>query len=209
MSTNFIWLASYPRSGNTYLRTILFKCFGLRSGSVYPNDLGESAELRQAAGHIEPVNRTINFGSQSLQLIKTHRLQEKVEARTIYVVRNGIDAVRSMHAFYSHKIPLDQIIGGWRFGTWAEHLSSWRPDRRPDTLLLRYEDIDRDVGLAVDAISEFIGVEPLARTLPGRAVLADGQWVNVQKDKTPLSPEELALFRAVNGQVMSEYGYEC
>jgi len=30
-----IWLASYPRSGNTLLRVILKHCFGLSSQSVY------------------------------------------------------------------------------------------------------------------------------------------------------------------------------
>jgi hypothetical protein len=32
------WLASYPRSGNTLLRTILKQCFGLSSQSVYPDE---------------------------------------------------------------------------------------------------------------------------------------------------------------------------
>jgi len=35
---NTVWLASYPRSGNTYLRAILWTCFGLRSASVYADD---------------------------------------------------------------------------------------------------------------------------------------------------------------------------
>src|SRR6266446_6905894 len=36
---NMVWLASYPRSGNTYLRSILWTCFGLQTGSIYPDDL--------------------------------------------------------------------------------------------------------------------------------------------------------------------------
>ena len=40
-----VWLASYPRSGNTFLRTILWHCFGLRSASVYPKDLGGNRAL--------------------------------------------------------------------------------------------------------------------------------------------------------------------
>ena len=34
-------LSSYPRSGNTFLRTVLYQCFNLKSGSVYGDDLGE------------------------------------------------------------------------------------------------------------------------------------------------------------------------
>ena len=35
---NKIWLASYPRSGNTLLRTILNHCFNLKSASFYFSD---------------------------------------------------------------------------------------------------------------------------------------------------------------------------
>ena len=32
-----IWLASYPRSGNTFLRIVLAQVFGLKTASVYEN----------------------------------------------------------------------------------------------------------------------------------------------------------------------------
>ena len=35
-----LFVSSYPRSGNTFLRTVLYQCFNLKSGSVYGNDLG-------------------------------------------------------------------------------------------------------------------------------------------------------------------------
>jgi hypothetical protein len=50
-----IFLASYPRSGNTYLRTILNHCFDLKSASIYPNDLGGNATLEKFVGHIEHI----------------------------------------------------------------------------------------------------------------------------------------------------------
>ena len=50
---NIIWLASYPRSGNTLLRTVLWHCFGLRSASLYPEDLGGNKELKRYIGHID------------------------------------------------------------------------------------------------------------------------------------------------------------
>ena len=57
-----VWLASYPRSGNTFLRTILWQCFGLRSASYYRDDLGGNKELEEYVGHIERVpNNEISF----------------------------------------------------------------------------------------------------------------------------------------------------
>ena len=50
---NIIWLASYPRSGNTLLRTVLWHCFGLRSASLYPEDLGGNAALKSYIGHVD------------------------------------------------------------------------------------------------------------------------------------------------------------
>ena len=35
-----LFLSSYPRSGNTFLRTVLYQCFNLKSRSVYGKDLG-------------------------------------------------------------------------------------------------------------------------------------------------------------------------
>ena len=48
-----VWVASYPRSGNTMLRTVLWHCLGLRTASVYPNDLGGNKDLEDYVGHIE------------------------------------------------------------------------------------------------------------------------------------------------------------
>ena len=45
------WLASYPRSGNTLLRTILKHCFGLSSQSVYPDEEFSEPGVAEAVGH--------------------------------------------------------------------------------------------------------------------------------------------------------------
>ena len=56
-----VWLASYPRSGNTLLRCVLNHCFGLPSTSLYPNDLGRNRTLQRHAGHF-------NIGAPPLEL---------------------------------------------------------------------------------------------------------------------------------------------
>ena len=202
-----IWLASYPRSGNTFLRTILFQCFGIRSASVYPTDLGDSTELQQAVGHIEHRAGRVVFEGEPPYFLKTHQLQARGDRRTIYVVRNGADAVRSLFDYHRGEIPLDQIIRGWRFGTWSRHLETWIPTPEPDTLVLRYEDMRRDLRPVVDVLSAFIGRAPVTRTLPERSRLADGKWIRVAADKQPFTAEERALFDEINGPTMAAYGY--
>jgi hypothetical protein len=71
--TNVIWLASYPRSGNTFLRTILWHSFGLRSAIIYPNEHGNNKKLENYVGHIEHgVNLQKRFQQNGLPLVKTH-----------------------------------------------------------------------------------------------------------------------------------------
>ena len=69
---NPIWLASYPRSGNTLVRTILYQCMDLKTGSVYSNDLGGNSNLESYVGHIEQSeDRSMAFPEGSLPIIKT------------------------------------------------------------------------------------------------------------------------------------------
>ena len=48
-----VWLASYLRSGNTLLRTILNRFFGVRTFSLYDDhtDIGADPTLAKLAGH--------------------------------------------------------------------------------------------------------------------------------------------------------------
>lgn len=47
-----VWLASYPRSGNTYLRMLLHQLHGLKTYSVYDDPLLELLDgSAEAVGH--------------------------------------------------------------------------------------------------------------------------------------------------------------
>jgi len=205
---HYVWLASYPRSGNTFLRTILFHCFGLKSGSVYPMDVSD--DLVPYVGHIEHKDRKIDFADQLPMLVKTHTMPMD-DRRTIYVVRDGRPASVSLWDFYGRQGSLEKIIRGEnRFGTWSNHLTQWKPQMRPNTLLIRYEELARDIGSFVPTLADFLGVEPIATTIPPRSQIAsaDGRWVRPPSDwRTSLGGRDMDLFLEINGQTMKEYGY--
>ncbi len=211
MSLEFVWLASYPRSGNTFVRTVLAQCFGLKSGSLYGDDLGNDPAVEALAGHIEqgPDGR-IRFGEQRPRLVKTHHLPMD-EAPAIYVLRDGREAVVSLYHFMEQSRPLLDIVEGQTlFGTWAEHASSWRPELRPNTLFLRYEDLVDDLPAVIEQIAGFIGVSPGRRSLPPRDALArqGGKWIRpTGETKTRLDGEALRRFWDINGAEMHRYGY--
>ena len=206
------WLASYPRSGNTYLRTILFNCFGIKTASIYPKDLGGNKILENFVGHIEHnENKTITFKKGSIPIIKTHKLNQD-ENRTIYIIRDGRAASVSLWEFYGKKIPIkDIILGNHAFGTWKDHLISWNPLKRPNTLLIKYEDILCNFEYVLNSIETFLEIKVLSNKLPSRDNVAafDGRWVRSKTDwKEKISGEELSLFNKINYSVLKEFGYE-
>jgi len=108
-----VWLASYPRSGNTMLRGWLKNNFMYDSFSIYNDvhDIGASSEMSRQYGHVSKPwsfkNNTPNddelLGLNDHQIlsgvsyIKTHACFSKGyrKGKTIYIYRNGLNAVAS------------------------------------------------------------------------------------------------------------------
>jgi hypothetical protein len=206
-----IWLASYPRSGNTLLRTILWHCFGLCSASVYPNDLGGKKVLENYVGHIElRPDRGFNFPPDALPLVKTHELPTD-DNPAIYVVRDGRAASVSLWEFYGKSISLETIlVGKHRFGTWSAHLAAWKPWERPGTLLIKYEDIADDLTSVLEKISSFTSRAIVKKQIPDRETLAmsDGRWVRGKSDwASKISDDQLTLCHRINGEMLRKLGY--
>jgi hypothetical protein len=204
------WIASYPRSGNTFLRTIIFHCFGIRTASIYPRDLGEGG-VAEMVGHIEHgAKRTIDFGDEPIRLIKTHHPPQD-DRPAIYIVRDGREATSSLYAFSKGKRPISEIIEGKNgFGTWAEHLRAWDPRTRPGTLFLRYEDVVSDTHRTIDQLAGHLRLTPKSYRVPSREEMAqvDGKWVRSGgSEHAAFTAEETELFWQVNGDAMRQYGY--
>jgi hypothetical protein len=206
-----VWLASYPRSGNTFLRTVLRHCFGLRSASVYSQDLGGNRALEEYVGHIEHGPQMYDRLRESgISLVKTHEYP-KDSSPAIYVIRDGRAACVSLWKFYQESIPLATVIEGrHRFGTWADHVEAWSPRQRPNTLLLTYEALRHDLHGSLHLISHFLDRPVLSERLPDRDTIAasDGRWVRRESSwQTALEGRNLARFNEICGEVLEAYGY--
>lgn len=208
-----IWVASYPRSGNTFLRTVLNHCFDLKSASVYINDLGGNKKLEESVGHIErDEDGVINFPAGNLPLVKTHELHKAQDSTpAIYVLRDGRAAAISLWKFYGQKSPLSEIIkGNHRFGKWCDHVASWQPETRPNTLFIRYEDLEADLESVLPSISEFLKRDVVKTSLPSRSDISndDGRWVRKKTNwEDSMSPEDIDLFNQLNQEALEKYGY--
>ena len=211
---NTVWLASYPRSGNTYLRAVLWACFGLQTGSVYPDDLlGDLAVSRQV-GHFEgAAHRQFSADFLRLPLVKTHEWPVD-DRKAIYVVRDGRDCCRSLREFLrasGYEVDLDAIIAGQHhFGSWSSHFLAWDPAARPNTLFLRFEQLTEDFDGTLERLATFLEMRPLHAT-PPKLVAARGvgpHWLSPgsTRGKAMTSTQE-ALFDRLHGHVMARLGY--
>jgi FkbM family methyltransferase len=221
-----IWLASYPRSGNTLLLIILNASFGRRIYYKHDDtlDIGADPRTADAVGHA-PLDAPWHQAYPAFRdspdpvFVKTHDAPED-DAKAIYVVRDGRSACVSFHHYlkdftdYSFQPTVtDVILGFTPFGSWGSHLDNWDPARRPNTLFLKYEDIVRDPARAIQLIADFTGLTPvrtwennfdeLHRINPkffraGAATPAAGV----------LSPVQEELFQHHHADWMGELGYE-
>ena len=142
---DFIWLASYPRSGNYFVRTILFHCFNIKTGSLYYDDCYGNKELSNYVGHLEHKNRSttleIDFPKDQIKILKTHSLHND-NRKTIYIIRDGRASLVSLYEYYGKKFSLKTIMEGKTiYGKWCDHIDFWDPLYRRDTLLLSYEEL--------------------------------------------------------------------
>ena len=210
MHARHLWLASYPRSGNTLLRAILYQCFSLPSASVYPQDLADNAKLATIVGHLDgSLTEPPVYPAGAPHLMKTHHLPED-DCGTIYIVRNGRDACISLWNFWKRVITLEDVIAGrHQFGTWAAHLQSWKPWERSNSLLLRYEDVTSDLPGTLGKLSRFLDRGIQRAAIPTRSEMSDGRWVRPSPDgQSTMTPEQMELFNRINGQMMKRLGYD-
>lgn len=182
------WLASYPRSGNTFLRIVMGHLYGVASH----NDSEASELLGQGAvTSITPREITRQYvddppiatlgevvDSSQLFLAKTHCLPQSDSLPAIYLIRDGRDALlsyahfvlryeRQQQAFDSQlfRQTLYNLIHEERspFGTWARNVESW--SRRPHTVVIRFEDLIAQPIRCATRIIEKLGWNPPTRSV--------------------------------------------
>lgn len=119
-------LASFPRSGNTWLRSLLEVSTNEQSGSIYQ----------------DPVLRRSNDGI----VIKTHALDAFRYTHALHLIRNPFDAI---YSFYLYKGQVENKQVDWDAHVvstaelWKQHTQYWEFCRIP-VLRTRYEDLSAD-----------------------------------------------------------------
>jgi glycosyltransferase involved in cell wall biosynthesis len=225
-----LWLASYPRSGNTYFRDILFACYGIESSTFHiENDI-----------NIEP-----DFAR--CEIVKTHLLPEQLDKEfaqlpSVYLIRDGRDSMVSMAHHKKDLINpgtdflenLEEIIiaaNGTHFSGWSTNVEKWI---KHADIIIRYEDLIKDPIKEIEKIRKIYPLpQPDVSKLPtfesqklgksqyaGESIqnMIQGDAINIaqkniRKGKAGSWKEEMPeyyhdLCWNYHGQIMEKLGYQ-
>jgi hypothetical protein len=158
-----VFVASYPRSGSTWLRFLLLEL------------------LTRDSAHFDSVNRAIpDVGNQrgcpailpgGVRLIKTHEAYRSAYRRAVYIARDVRDVVLSEFAYERARqriaedfdeflmLFLRSSVNG--YGTWQDHVASWigSPlESSRDLLLIKFEDLRAHTEETLAEVADFLGL---------------------------------------------------
>lgn len=168
------WLASYPKSGNTWMRFLVYQAlFGRAEHSI------------DVTRKIPDIHRPlpVALGPGERVFAKTHfrftpaHPQLQATERVVHILRHPKDVLLSglnyrrlsgvtkgrmgdrdyAETFIRHLGDPQWIQGG--MGSWPEHAESWTSQRRVETLTVRYEDLKNDAGAVLRKVLEFARFE--------------------------------------------------
>lgn len=190
--TQIVWITSYPKSGNTWVRTLV-------ANLIY-GEIARSAALMELIPDIHVSINASHLHGDTATFVKTHWMyHEKLPLRedtagAIYVVRHPLDVIasnlnyyllRQVDAYFGapeeeqeqiRRAYVDDFIneGGakdWRkngFGGWAEHATSWLNSGVPfPRLTVRYEDLESDATEFMTKLCKFCNIERSEEEIAG------------------------------------------
>jgi estrone sulfotransferase len=156
-----VFLVSYPRSGNTWVRSIVAEIIYGRSGDRLSGISRLVPDI-----HVQDIDR-MQLGYP--RVIKSHFAYTEQYKRVIYIARDPRDVCLSYYQYvrqrnnYRHSLDrfIEEVCNGDIFpGTWHHHVMSWvfsGNHSKKDFLLIRYEDLKKDTCRTIGTISTFLG----------------------------------------------------
>lgn len=219
-----VWLASYPRSGNTFFRVVLNNVFGIKTHSIYDDTNGIGADIRtiNIVGHkFLPKDFDLNDArsSKDIYYIKTHELLDNIvlnkNDKIIYLVRDGRESSLSFAKYLqdfsgaTDSALFDVLSGNTPFGSWGEHVRQWKSVGK---LLIKFEDLIEDPSRFYLKLSDYLGISPISNNLPTFEelhLINPRFFRNGKKDswKKKFSEKENIMFWKNNFEEMINLGY--
>ena len=141
-----IWLASYPKSGNTWIRLFLDNLFSSSDKFNINQNLIQQFPLRKHfSGLTENINNQNELAKNCIDAQLRLNLDNKIKIlkTQLFSKKNYENAIEFMEK--------DKVIGGGNedadlptiIGSWSNHYKSWKKFKK-NYLLVKYEDLLKD-----------------------------------------------------------------
>lgn len=160
-----LFLVSYPRSGNTWLRFLL-------ANALRPEETITFGAMARLVPDVYDEPDAVLRRSRRPRALKSHEPYDARYPSVLYLVRDPVDVAASYYHYLIKMRVLDEgfdlrrfveaFVGGSLdgFGTWGDHVAGWLDAREGDDrfVLLRYEDLVEDASVAVREMLRLLGV---------------------------------------------------
>jgi len=237
LDANDVFIASYPKSGNTWLRFLLAQVLSGKPATFDTiNSLIPEIGIHHYAAKLLPGTG---------RLIKTHELYTPCYKRAIYLIRDVRDALLSQYAREKElglvwwgglDAYIPRFLNGSinNFGSWHEHIPNWLDSplaQRGDLLVVQFEEMRRNPQPNLERLVDFLGYqvspEALAQAIAAntvarlrarendtqrihRSTSEEGRYVRqgaVMGWRGKLTEPQLELIEKYAGKTMARMGY--
>jgi hypothetical protein len=170
-----IFIASYPKSGTTWMQAIVFYLITNGSNQTFDH-ISNFTPFYEIDQHWESNSNFLskhrdNHAKLGINIFNTHlrfdMLPRGKSFKYIYLVRNPKDVVVSFFYHLSNQDggfngSFNEFLEKWcngqiPFGRWTDHLNSWFKSGATDKILfVRYEDLHTNIKLTLLKIAKFL-----------------------------------------------------
>lgn len=187
-----VFVASYPRSGNTWLRFMLYEIL-----------VGQSSTFTNVHHLVPDIGKQWNalpVLAYDGRLIKTHETYLPLYHKAIYLVRDARDVALSEFAYQkalglaedNFEAYLPRFLRGEvnPFGSWTAHVDSWMDAKdkgQAEVLLVRFDEMRSQPEDSLVDMMAFLNM-PVERDIIRRAVANNS--VEKMQDKERVNPQK-------------------
>lgn len=187
---NDAFLASYPRSGNTWARFLLCE--------ILTNDEAGFASVASTIPtlRLRPYGTVPSVLRNGGRLLRTHEPYHREYRKAVYFVRDPRDVVVSNYEFErgDKRFALnsfDDFVAAFvrgktnSFGSWRKHVRGWLDSplaEGDDLLLVKYEEMRSNTESVLSNIVKFLGVSVDPETIRKAVANNDLQRMRVKED---------------------------
>jgi hypothetical protein len=162
-----VFLASYPKSGNTWTRFLI-------ANLIHPHEPATFLNIHRIVPDPEWQSRNFLKTLPRPRVIKSHHPFDPRYKRVVCIVRDPRDVALSQYHFqikrghFNSSVSIEQFVQRFvkgdtcDYGSWGQNVGSWLIARYNSDgfLLLRYEDLLEHTPEGLNKIAGFLGLTP-------------------------------------------------